>query len=368
MRSDADRRHPTTHSNYALVRMDRPLYLLPFRVIVGAGIAVLGVGLVAGAVGGWLTARRALRVTSTGDRVLERVEQVTVTAEEALANAAADIAPSVATVIDGRGRTVASAVALTKDGVLISAGLPPAAPVRVRRAGGETTDASIVRVYPEFGLYFLRAPGDYAVPAIERETPLRPGQTLMAVARTPEGSGYRVRAVTVESDGLVRGDTARLLPALPRVPAAFGPLPASYRGAPVAGTGGRLAGVVLTDGPAALVLPGTVVDRLLRDALDHQEETVVVVQSHLVGSWRIEEGTRDSPLVFRVTRSSGPLPSQGEAVRAGDDIVAVRGEALHGPAPLALPLLDAARKQEPLPVTVRRGKETVQAAVVPPRR
>ncbi len=344
--------------------MDRPLYLLPFRVVVGAAAGVLVVGLLAGAFGGWLTARRLLRLTPSGERVVERVEQVTVSAEDALANAAATIAPSVVAVLDGRGRTVAAAVALTNDGVLVGTGPAPAATVRIRRVAGEVTEASVVRVYPEFGLYLLRAAGEYAAPALERDASLRPGTAVVAVARTPDGSGYRVREARIESDGLSGGDLARALPALARVPSFLSPLPASYRGAPVVGVNGRLLGLALVEGSTSRVVPGGVVDRLLRDTLEHRAETVVTVQSTLQGSWRTETKAEGPHLVFRVARGGGPTPAQGESVRPGDDIVAIRDEALQGPAPLALALLEAARKNETLPVTVRRGEQMLPAAIV----
>lgn len=339
--------------------------LLPFRAAVLALLGILLLGLLGGSLGASLTIRRFLRVTPGGERVIERVEQVTVAAEDALASAAASISPNTAVVLDDQGRIHASAVALTQDGVLMSAGPIPKGTIRIRRADGETVPASVVRIYPEVGVFFLRASGTFSAPSIERELSLSPGSTLAATAPVPDGSGPRVRIVTVEaSQALPRGVQARYR-GLGLVSIITSPLPASLRGAPLVGTDGRMRGVVAIEGESTFAVSGGASDLLLQDFLRHQNETTVEVLRGLQGDWHVDPAAPDREFAFRVTEVAQGSAFASAGLRVRDEVVAVDGAPLRGPIPLFASLLGVAREQKSVALIVRRAAETVTLQVSP---
>lgn len=344
---------------------DRPLYLLPFRAVVLALLGVFLLGLAGGSLGAFLVVSRLLGVTPGGERVIERVERVTIAAEDALASAAAAVGPNTAVILDEQDRIQGSAVAVTQDGILVSAGPVPKGSLRVRSSTGSTVSVSVVRIYPEIGLAFLRASQAFQAPTIEREAPLAPGTALAVVAPVLGGTGTRVRIVTVEAEQLTSGEVRARYRGLGVVPTIAAPLPPSFRGAPAVGTDGQLRGVVVIEGERAFLVRGDVLDVLLQDFLLHQEETVVEVLLGLRGDWRFESRQDQEALVFRVAEISPGSAFAPSGLRSRDEILELGGKQLVGSFPLFGPLLRAAREQASVVLGVRRAGETVTVQVTP---
>lgn len=335
--------------------MDRPLYILPFRIVVLALVGVFLIGALGGALSAWITLRRTLRITEGGERVIERVEQVAVSGEDALASAAEAVASSVFAILDGQGRITQQAVAVTADGVFASTGTVPRGPVRVRLSGGEVVPASVVRIYRDVGLFFLKVSGSFSAPALEREEVGRPGASLVAVASAPEGSGPRVRIATIEAV-TVSGTFLHLSsPGLERLPKLAFELPASFEGAPIAGADGRIRGLAILGGDGSFLIPSGVVGVLLQDYLRHPEGTEVELLKGLRGHWQLEDPTKEGAPVFRVVTVEGGSIFLSAGLRAADELRGLGGKPFEGPLPLLEPLLQAARATERISIDVRRA-------------
>lgn len=347
------------------MRADRPLYLLPFRAVALAVLGAFLLGLVGGTFGAALVVRRSLKVTPGGERVIERVERVTVTAEDALASAAADLSPSTAVVLDEQSRVHGSAVSLTQDGVLVSAGPVPKGAIRIRRSSGEIVPASVVRTYPEIGVFFLRAFGTFSTPGIERSLSLLPGTALAAVVPAPEGIGSRVRVVTVETEQLLGSEVRARYRGLGRVPHMTSALPPSFRGAPLVGTDGRMRGVIVVEGASTFLVLGDPLDVLLQDFLQNQGTETIEVLRGLRGDWRFESKPAGPELTFRIAEASPGSVFASSGLRARDEIQDLDGSPLAGTMPLVGPFLRAAREQKSVTLTVRRGVETLAVQVLP---
>lgn len=342
---------------------DRPLVVLPFRAVVLALLGVFLVGAAGGALGTWLTARRVLRVTPDGSRVVERIERVETTAESALAEAAAAAARSTVAVIDERGRVLQQALALTADGVLLSAGPVPRGILRVLGPGRARVPASVVRVYPEFGVWILRATGTFPLPPVEREAGPLPGVPLAAVAGPTDSAGPRVNVVPLEVYRLNRTRAHATYQGLARLPVLSGGLPASFQGAPLLSADGRVQGLALIERDGTSLLPGSVLDVLLQDYLQHPESTEVRSLSGLRGEWRAAGDDADGALVFHVSAAPGGSALGG--IQARDEISALGREELQGAAPLASAFLGAARAGSVLSLSVRRAGEDQAVEVRP---
>ncbi|TSC73067.1 MAG: hypothetical protein G01um101438_90 [Parcubacteria group bacterium Gr01-1014_38] len=343
---------------------ERPLYILPFRVVVLAIVGVFLLGFLGGTLGSWLTVRRLLRVTPGGERIVERIERVTVTPEDALAAAARESASSIVTILDATGRDSGQAVAVTADGVFSGVGPLPKAPVQLRLSSGETRPASIMRVYPESALFFLRAPGSYPVPVLEQDGIPPAGATLAAVALSPaESVGVRVHLVTVEQTE-VSGAVLEKYPALALVPRLAQVLPPSFRGAPLLSADRRLRGLALIEPSATVVLPSPVINFYLQDALKYPDGVSVSVLSGLQGRTRVVQTDREPPtFAFQVTEVGAGSIWDAQGLVSGDEIQQVNGQPLAGVSPLARPFLEAARLGKPVTLEIRRGAEKLTRQV-----
>ena len=341
---------------------NRPLYILPFRAVVWGIVGVFLVGLVGGVVGSWLTVRRIVRVTASGERVIERVERVTVAAEDALASAASTVSASTGVLLDDRDRVQGNVLALTQDGVFVGSGPVPTGTLRVLGPSSETLAASVVRVYPEAGVFFLKvAQTTVPVPNIERGVPLLPGTALAAVSRAGDGS-LQVRIAHVESERFLTDRAAEYV-GLARVPWRSSSLPASFQGAPLVGTDGRVRGVVA--GAQTFFLDGALLDLLLQDYLGYAEGTSVETLSGIQGTWVRDVQGGESRLAFRLTEIDvgGTFATAG--FRVGDEILTVDGKPFTGSGALIGPLLSGARGQRSLTFSVQRGSETVSVLLTP---
>ncbi len=343
--------------------MDRPLYVVPFRVVVGARLGVLVLGALGGALGAWLTLKALLRVNPQGERVIERVERVTVAAEDALASAAATMAPHTVALMDASGRTLRHAIAVTTDGVLVGVGAAPRGDLKAQRLSGDVLPVSVVRSYPEAGVFFLRASGSFSVPEIERDLPL-PGSSLAAVALAQGGEGPRVQVVTVEATTF-GGRVLASYPALVRMPLLGRALPPSFLGTPLVGTDGRLRGLSLVERDGTYLIPGSVIEFLLQDFLRNADEASVSLLQGVRGQWREERRDDQRTHVFRVRDVAANTPFEDAGLRSGDDIRGVHGISLSGELPLFSPLLGAVRGNTSVILNVRRGTDEVTAAVSP---
>ncbi|MDP3685615.1 MAG: PDZ domain-containing protein [bacterium] len=343
---------------------ERPLYILPFRVVV---LAVAGVGLLGflgGALGSWFLVRRLVRVAPGGERIIERVERVTVTPEDSLAAAARESASSVATILDAAGKDSGQAVAVTADGLFVGVGIPPKAPIQLRLLSGEALPASLARVYPEGNLFFLRVSGTFSVPVIEREAVPLAGVSLAAVAQSPVGSvGARVRLVAVERTDLSSALQEKY-PALTLVPILAQPLPSSFQGALLFSADRRLQGLALIEQGGTGVLVGSVIDFTLQDVLKHPDGVSASALSGLRGRAQIIQAERE-PLTFafHVSEVVPGSPWAAQGIVSGDEIQRVNGQALTVVSPFARALLEAARLGKPATVEIRRGAETLTREV-----
>lgn len=340
---------------------NRPLYLLPLRVVLVVLALVVVLGALGGALAAWLMLQRLLRVTPAGERVIERVEQVTVSAEDALAAAAEALAPSVIPLVDERGRGVGHALAITADGVLVSAGPVPSSRLFARVPSGDNIPASVVRIYRDAGVFFLRVEGTFKSPTIEPVVS-RPGSALLAVASSPDGLGPRVQRATVEAVRVSGTPAHGRYPGLERLLALEGVIPPSFDGVPVVGTDGKVQGLVLIEG-SAVVIPGGVVDLLLQDYLRHPAGTEVGLLRGLQGRWETVKGTSDQRLYRIAAVSGGRFGAAG--LRRGDGVTALAGKPLQGPLPLLEPLLTGARAGERVRADVQRGAETLTMELAP---
>lgn len=342
----------------------RPLYILPFRAVVLAVAGVVVLGFLGGALGSWFLVRRLVRVAPGGERVIERVERVTVTPEDSLAAVARESASSVATLLDAAGKDSGQAVAVTADGVFVGVGAPPKAPIQLRLLSGETLPASLARAYPEGNLFFLRASGAFSVPGIERESVPLAGVSLAAVARSPVGSvGARVRLTTIERTDL-SGVVQEKYPALTLVPMLAQPLPPSFQGAPLLSADRRLQGLALIEPNGTGVVVGPVIDFSLQDLLKHPDGASASVLSGLRGRPNIVQADREPPtFAFQVTEVLPGSPWAVQDIVAGDEIQRVNGQSLTVVSPFARLLLEAARGGKPATVEIRRGAETLTREV-----
>lgn len=350
-----------------MVSGDRPLFVLPFRVVVWILAGIFLISLLGGALGGWLVVRR-LPLPPSGERVVERVERQ-LAPDAALVSAVADLEQSVTALLDERERVVGTAVALTQDGLLASTGPRPAGPLRVLRpSGGDPLPADIVRVYPEAGVFFLRTASTFSVPRLAREATVPPGSLLAAAAVAPDSVGPRVWTGRVEVLRLRRGRRSPLDVSL--VPALGGSVPPSFRGAPAVAPDGELRGLLALDADSAFLVPAGVIEVLLRDALAHQGDTAVSVRTGLRGQWQHStiQGARESvlpALAFQVTDVLPDSPAAASGFRAGDRIDRFGTSLLTGGAPLLEPLLTAARAAATVDLAVQRGAETLTVRLSP---
>lgn len=331
----------------------RPLYVLPFRAAVAALCGVVLVGLVAGAAAGWLAARQLVKRTPTGEAVIARVEQVTVAAEEALGLAAAEASPGTALIVGERNRAFGIATAVTRDGVLVGAGSPPKGSLRVRFADQREVSASVVRVYPGFGLYFLRTEGTFPPAAIAATKPPLAGTQLAMVSVAATG-GPRVRLTAVEAHDVLPGSGQEQFASLGRLPRLKDPLPPSFQGAPAVAADRRLHGLVLLAADTSFLVPARVLEVLTEDYLARQEGTTVRVLSGLSVRIAVDPQPGGASLVAHVVAVAPESPAAAAGIRRGDLITRLSGEPLAAEAPLALQFLSAAREGKSLPLTVRR--------------
>lgn len=343
---------------------ERPLYILPFRVLLLTVTGVFLLGFLGGTLGAWLTVRRLVRVTPGGERIIERVERVAVPSEDTLAVAARETAPSIGTLLDATGQDAGQAVAVTADGVFASVGPPPKAPVRLRLSSGETRPASVLRVYPESNLVFLRSPGSYPVPVLEQEGSPPAGVLLAAVAQPLAGSvGIRARIVTVEQTE-VSDPVLEKTPALTQMPRLQTPLPPSFQGASLVSADRRLRGLAVVESSWTGVLPSSVVHGYLQDVLKYPDGLTVSVLSGLRGRPRVLQADPASPTFsFRIAEVGAGSVWAAQGITSGDEIVKINGEALTGVAPLARSLLDAARAGKPVTLEIQRGTEILTKVV-----
>lgn len=337
---------------------DRPFYVLPFRAVVLGIVGVVLVGALGGALGAWVTVRRLLRVTPGGERVVERVERVTVAGEEALGSAAAAVALNTYAVLLDSGRVVQQAVALTDDGVLASVGPIPRGAIRVQRVPGQPVPASIVRIYPEAGVWFLKAQGTFTVADLERERLPSAGARLAAVAAPSETAGIRVKQVSVE---VIRtsGDRAHAdYVGLDRLPVLDEALPPSFLGAPLVGAEGAVYGLALLANDGTSVLPSTLLNVLLNDYLQHPSGTDVRVLAGLRGRWANAVEGADGRLTFSLlSLAPGSALGGGAGLRERDELRALNGKPLEGSAQLFRVFLEAGRANQSVSATVRRGPQ-----------
>lgn len=340
---------------------DRPLYVLPFRVVLGILLLIFLMGAAGGAVGAWAVLRRIVRVTPEGERVIERVERVTVTAEDALASAAASVAPSTVSLLDDRDRMIRHALAVTADGILVSSGPVPAGRVRARLPSGDVVPASVVRIYQEAGLFFLRASGSFPVATIDRESVPPPGSAVAIVGNLTDAVGPRVQVMTVEVARVGGTQTHARSPALERIPVLAGELPLSFQGAPAVAVDGRVRGLIVVEDGIAVV-PGGVLDVLLQDLLRHPDGTEVQLLRGVQGRWERRAGEADS--VYRVATVSEGIFADG-GVRRGDVLRKVAGKPFQPPLPLFAPLLDGARSGTRVTVEVLRDAGTLSLELAP---
>ena len=338
----------------------RPLYILPFRVVVLAVAGVLLLGFLGGALASWLLVRRLVRVAPGGERIIERVERVPVASEDTLATVARESASSIATLLDAAGKELGQTVAVTADGLFVGVGAPPKAPIQLRVLSGETLPASLARVYPEGNLFFVRTSGTFSVPSIARETLPPPGASLAAVARSPVGSvGGRVHLVTVERMDF-SGFLQETYSALTLVPMTASPLPSSFQGAPLFSADRRLQGLALIQQDSTGVIGSPVLDFYLQDALKHPSGVNVSVLSGLRGRpVVIQDKQEPLTVAFRVTEVASGSPWADQDMTSGDEIQRVNGQMLTVASPLARVLLEAARSNKPASLEIRRGAETL---------
>lgn len=336
---------------------DQRLYVLPFHVVVLAVLGVVVLGAASGALGSWLTVRRLLRVVpNVGGGVLERVERAPAVTEDALVSAVAATALVTHVVTDDGGRVVQQAVALTDDGVLVSAGPLPRGNLRVQRRPGQSIPASIIRSYPEAGVWFLKATGSFSVAALERERLPATGTRIAAVAASSEIQGVRVRQGIVEAVRVAGSRAHQDYPALDRLPSQGEVLPPSFQGAPIIGADGTVYGLAVLEPDGTTLLPGAVIDVLLADTLQHPAGTEVRVLDGARGRWVISKQGEREVLAFRLTALG--LPRSGFAaarLRVGDELRALRGKPLTGAAQLLREILAVGRAGETITVTIQRG-------------
>lgn len=354
------------HFSASHMNSERPLYILPFRAIVLSVLGVFLVGAAGGAVGAWLTVRRVLRVTPTGERIIERVERVTASGEETLSSAAEALVPATVAILDDRGRTVQHAVSATSDGVLVSAGAVPTGIARVRTSDGRNLPASVVRVYPDARMFFLKADGSFSVPAFEEEPQLVPGVVGAALASVSVSGSHGVQIAHVAAVRFAADRLHAAAPGLARVPVLERGLPPSFHSAPFVASNGRVTGLVVQEADGTYVIPASVVKTLLQDYLEHREETEVPVLAGLRGRWEAASGAMDAQLAFRVTQVASASRFADAGLRTGDEIRAVNGKAFDGLLPLVRPLLEAVRATAPTTLQVRRGTEERSVEIPPP--
>lgn len=344
--------------------MDRPLYILPFRAIVGAVAGAILLGAIGGGSAALIILRRVLVSTPSGERVVERVERVSASSDDAMAVAASQLSERLGLLVDERGRVLGQAIPVTADGVFAAVGSPPRSRVRLRTGGGGEVPASIIRVYPEVSVFFLRAEisasvvdgGDLSLPD--------PGATVALVAlNVTPALGARVRTLVMESHELnVRGVHDRG-PGIGRAAILSGLIPSTFQGAPVLRADGLVVGVALVTESTTALLPLGLLGPLRDDTLRNPRETVVRVLGGVRGVWEIESD--NVAVVFRVTEVSRDGPFAAAGLRVDDRIRAVDEQALSSPAPLLHPLLQAARQGNAVALRVERGDSTLIVTVQP---
>ncbi|TSC63934.1 MAG: hypothetical protein G01um1014106_329, partial [Parcubacteria group bacterium Gr01-1014_106] len=236
---------------------NRPLYVLPLRVIAFALVSLLLLGFLGGVLGAWVMMMRFLRTAPSGERVIERVERVRESEEDTFSVIARESAARVATILDGSGRDVGEAVAVTSDGMFTGIGSPPKGSVRLRFSSGEVKSASIVRVYPESQLFFLRSAGSFSVPTFEQDGLPAEGMLLAALAAPSDSLGVRVRRATIERMD-TNSNAVEQMPALAFMPRLSESL-ASFHGAPLFSEDHRVRGFALVQDSATFLLPSSVV-------------------------------------------------------------------------------------------------------------
>lgn len=345
--------------------MDRPLYILPFRVLVSGLLAVFLLGFVGGLLGSSFLVRRIVRVTPEGQQIVERVERVAVPAEQAIPERVEELSARVGLLLDEGGRPAGHVLPVTADGLAVGTGPAPAGALRVRFRGQDPANTSLVRAYPESGIFFVRLARSLTVVDLQRDAEVPPGAALSAVALQPESRlGARVQPALVERIEIARKGLHDRYGALGRIPTLARSLPAAFRGAPLMGVDGRVYGLALIEGEVAALLPGPLVHTLLEDTLRHPNETAVTVFRGLRGRWELPPSA-DLPLAFLVTDvgRDGPFPESG--LRRGDRILRVNDQPLAGPLPLLLPLLEAVRNQRPVTVEVLRDAATLRLDIRP---
>lgn len=349
---------------------DQRLYVLPFRAVVLLVIGVVLLGTASGVLGSWLMMRRLLRVVpNAGSGVMERVERAPATAEDALVSAVATTASVTYAVTDDGGRVIQQAVALTDDGIFVSTGPLPRGNLRVQRLSGQSTPASIIRHYPDAGVWFLKASGSFSVVAMERERLPATGMRIAAIAASSDVQGVRVRQGVVEVIRVAGSRAHQHYPALDRLPSLGETLPPSFQGAPLVGADGTVYGLAVLESDGTTLIPGAVIAVLLADTLQHPAGTEVRLLGGARGRWVLSRHDDQEVLAFRFT-AVGNLGSAfaSPRLRVGDELRALRGKPLEGAAQLLREVLARGRAGEKLPVTIRRSgaeQEVELSPVIP---
>lgn len=342
---------------------ERPLYVLPLRVIALAFIGVLILGFIGGVLGSWIIMARFLRTASTGERVIERVERVTEAREDTFATVARESAASVATILDATGGESGQAVAVTADGIFTGVGSPPKGSMRLRFSSGDIQPASIVRVYPESQIFFLRSAGTFPVPTLEQDGVPSEGTLLAALAASSGSVGVRVRLTAVERMDL--GSAAiEQTPALAFVPRLSESLPASFHGAPLLSADRRVRGLAFVQEGATALLPSSVLTFYLQDALTYRDGLTVQVLSGLRSQARTVTNAEIRAVVTDIIGVEKGSIWETQGIEIGDEIHRINGQPLTGILPLARPLLETARAGKPASLEIRRGTESLTRQIL----
>lgn len=349
---------------------ERPIYLLPVRVV----IAVLALVFVLGGLGGgtvaWFLVPRLLRDSTSGARVIERVEKVTEGDQDVLARVADQAKGGVVGVVDARGTLLQTGAVLTADGLLVTPTITPLPrSLQVLRSDGTTVPAAQLREYPEHGLLFLRIPGSFPAPRLVTDTPVLPGTTGALLRRAPRATTHAVQKVTVTS--LALPDATRKLerPGVEQ----WGILTAVddrlYHGAPLFAADGRLVGMTVIDREGSAVLLASDLDLVLQDLLRYPTGESVSVLGGMRGTWLVGEDAKrrsvSSALAYLVEAVARESPAGRAGLRAQDIIVGINEKPFPTAGRLWAVFLEGARSQKPVTLDVRRGDAELQVIFTP---
>jgi len=339
----------------------KSLYILTVRAILTVLVLVFLTGALGGAISSWLVTKNLLRGQGGGNRVIERVETVSGSAD-VFASVVNNVKSGVVGLMNDNGQMIETGVVLTADGIMVAPNNSalPRSP-QVLFADGSVKPAAFLRAYPEKGVVFMRLSGNFPPPVIAADDMLSSARQGVFIRTVPGASRIGARNAVIENFSY--GGKSKNL-----AWEKYGKLVQSpgnnYYGSPMFSDNQELLGM-LVDYEEGTVLPASELNSMLQDLLKYPTNETVSVMKGLEGQWKTQQTPNKEKIesVFEVsTLSASSIFANG--LKNGDSIVAINDKPFPS-ATLWFSVLDGARTGKTVSVTIRRDNQEQRVVVNP---